>query len=508
MKFLFSLPFFLFVINLGVSQHLVFPENKDRISVSEGETQVFKIVSNDGPIPTGFSLEGAEALGIKLDSLGNFSWTPPYDLVTRLETPREINVIFQADWANGHKVRQPITFIVAHKNRPPSADDLPVFYVRQSTVNNYQISQDYISDPDGDPLVFKSIPSQMPEGAIISSLGQISWNPSRSQFNQLKNNPITIEFIVQDQPEKAETKGKIKIAQTQLDLPPEILSVPGDSSFTIKEDQLINLKLYFSDPNGDENISAVGFISSDSRVLKTSLKENTLVQAEFTWTPGYAFVDEAAKFKNIEILFFALDKSNNRVQKKIIITVLDAENLDEKDKMLYEKYKNSLIQTKELIDKLNINHELLNKAYKKAKKGKRNRSILNAGLGATTGLSPVVLETSESKVVSALGGTATLTLGTLEATEVLGKSKSDILDKQKINIEISNMAQLEGDNFARKYALKSARRNKEFDADRDKLLPIINHQKLVLLELDASRITNKKPSTKELKKTFTDFSEE
>ena len=508
MKFFFSLPFFLFVINLGISQHLVFPENKDRISVSEGETQVFKIVSNDGSIPTGFSLEGAEGLGIKLDSLGNFSWTPSYDLVTRLETPREINVIFQADWANGHKVRQPITFIVAHKNRPPSVDDLPVFYVRQSTVNNYQISQDYISDPDGDPLVFKSIPSQMPEGAIISSLGQISWNPSRSQFNQLKNNPITIEFIVQDQPEKAETKGKIKIAQTQLDLPPEILSVPGDSSFTIKEDQLINLKLYFSDPNGDENISAVGFISSDSRVPKTSLKENTLVQAEFTWTPGYAFVDEAAKFKNTEILFFALDKSNNRVQKKIIITVLDAENLDEKDKMLFEKYKNSLVQTKELIDKLAVNHDLLNKAYKKAKKGKRNRSILNAGLGATTGLSPVVLETNESKVVSALGGTATLTLGTLEATEVLGKSKSDILDKQKINIEISNMAQLEGDNFARKYALKSARRNKEFDLDRDKLLPIINHQKLVLLELDASRITNKKPSTKELKKTFTDFSEE
>jgi hypothetical protein len=188
--------------------------------------------------------------------------------------------------------------------------------------------------------------------------------------------------------------------------------------------------------------------------------------------------------------------------------VLDAENLDEKDKMLFEKYKNSLVQTKELIDKLAVNHDLLNKAYKKAKKGKRNRSILNAGLGATTGLSPVVLETSESKVVSALGGTATLTLGTLEATEVLGKSKSDILDKQKINIEISNMAQLEGDNFARKYALKSARRSKEFDADRDKLLPIINHQKLVLLELDASRITNKKPSTKELRKTFTDFSEE
>ena len=101
-----------------------------------------------------------------------------------------------------------------------------------------------------------------------------------------------------------------------------------------------------------------------------------------------------------------------------------------------------------------------------------------------------------------------MTLGTLEATEVVGKSKSDILEKMKINVEIRNQLQLEGDNFARKYALKSSRRNKEFDPDRDKLLPIINNQKLVILELDASKPGNNNYDDKELKKTFPDFSDQ
>ncbi|MCX8491986.1 MAG: hypothetical protein ORN54_13060, partial [Cyclobacteriaceae bacterium] len=68
--------------------------------------------------------------------------------------------------------------------------------------------------------------------------------------------------------------------------------------------------------------------------------------------------------------------------------------------------------------------------------------------------------------------------------------------------------QLEGDNFARKYALKSARREKSFDADRDKLLPIINNQKLEILELSAEQTSQPKFDNKEIKKTFVDFSEE
>jgi hypothetical protein len=216
------------------------------------------------------------------------------------------------------------------------------------------------------------------------------------------------------------------------------------------------------------------------------------------------------KEKTIEIIFFALDKSTNRVQRKVKIKVLDAENLEEKDKSLYQKYVNSLTRAKAMIDELDKNHADLNKAYKQAKKGKKNRAIVNASLGATTGLAPVALSNDPSsyKAVSAIGGTTVLTLGTLEATEVIGKSKSDILDKMKVNVEIRNQLQLEGDNFARKYALKSARREKSFDVDRDKFLPILNDQKLVTLELNASKPAYEKYSAKEIKKTFADFSEE
>lgn len=510
MRFFLALTLFVLVALISNAQKLQVSDSTGWNSLREGSDLSFKIYALDSITPY-FTMEGVGGYKIHFDSLGNFHWNPSYDLVDRLEKQKEINVIVQAEWKDGRRVRKTLNFTVLHQNRPPAVEDLPVFYVKQSSANRYQIPSEYVNDPDGDPLVFKSIQSQLPEGVVLSSLGLLTWTPSRNQFNMLKNNPLQLEFVVQDQPEKAETRGKIKIAQTQLDLPPEILLVPGDSTFTIKEDERINLKLYVSDPNGDENINSVGFVPSDTRILGSSLVQNTTAQSEFTWSPGYYFVEEAEKEKQVVITFFALDKSNNRVQKKVNVKILDTENLEEKDKFLYQKYRNSLVQAKSLLDLLDQNNEKLNKAYKQAKKGKKNRSILNASLGATTGLAPVAIpdDPKTYKAVSAIGGTTVMTLGTLEATEVVGKSKSDILEKMKINVEIRNQLQLEADNFARKYALKSMRRNKEFDADRDKLLPIINNQKLVILELDASKPTTAKDiENKDLKKTFPDFNDQ
>lgn len=509
MKYWLALPLFVFSISVGLSQHLIVSDSSGWKSLWEGDFLSFKVSVADTIQPR-FTLEGTNGYGMQFDTLGVFFWKPDFKLVDRLEKQKEVSVIVQAEWKDGKRVRKPITFVVLHKNRPPVVEDLPTFYVKQSSANTYQISDQYVDDPDGDPLVFKSIQSQLPEGVALSSQGQLTWAPSRNQFNSLKSNPLQIEFIAQDQPEKAETKGKIRVAQTQLDLPPEILIIPGDSVFTIKEDERIHFKIYVSDPNGDDNISNVGFVSSDGRVRPESLVQNTSVQSEFTWSPGYYFVEEVEKVKDVEVIFFALDKSNNRVQRKITIKVLDTENLEEKDKFLYVKYRNSLVSAKSLIDLLDENHVKLNKAYKQAKKGKKNRSILNASLGATTGLAPVAFaaEPTTYKTVSAIGGTTVLTMGTLEATEVIGKSKNDILEKMKINVEIRNQLQLEADNFARKYALKSTRRNKEFDADRDKLLPIINNQKLVILELDASKPAAQNYDNKDLRKTFPDFSDQ
>jgi hypothetical protein len=399
---------------------------------------------------------------------------------------------------------------VFHQNRPPIVDDLPTFYVKQSTQNQYQISDDYVTDLDGDPISYKPIVSQMPEGMHFSSQGLITWNPSRNQFIALKNNPLAVEFVAQDQPDKLETKARIRIAQTQLDLPPDLLLLPGDSVFTIKEDERLNIKIYASDPNGDENLTNFGFVASDSGVPESALQKSNSAQGEFTWLPGYGFVDESEKTKTFRLTFFILDKSGNRVERHAKIKVVDTENLEEKDKSLFQKYKNSLVSAKALIDRLDENHEKLSKTLKQAKKGKKHQAILNASLGATTGLSPVILSNDPNsyRAVSAIGGTTVLTLGTLEATEVIGKSKNEILDKLKINVEIRNQLQLEGDNFARKYALKSARREKTFDVDRDKLLPIINNQKLEFLELSAEQTAQPKFDNKEIKKTFIDFSEE
>jgi len=487
------------------AQHLVFPNGDQWRLPFEGTETSFKVTTDSAAAR--FSLDGNTGYGMLFDSLGNFSWKPAFTLVDRLENQKEITVMFQAEWKNGKKIRKPVTFIVTHKNRPPVIEELPIFYVKQSAPNQYQISPDYVSDPDGDPLTYKSVMSALPEGASISSLGLVTWTPSRNQFIALKTNPTYIEFVVQD-PDKLEAKGRIKLSQTQLDLPPDLLLVLPDSLYTIKEDERVNIKLYVTDPNGDDNISSVSFVCNDDRVPKASLKMNSLAQSEFTWSPGYYFVEESEKVREVDFVFFAIDKSQNRVQRRVKVRVSDAENIDEKDKFLYQKYKTILSQARARIIEYDDNYAKLNKMYKQAKKGKKNRSLINAGLGATTGIGPVVMNPNDSKYVSAIGGTTVLTMGTLEATEVIGKSKTDILDRMKLNVELRNQLQVEGDNYARKYALKSARRTKDFESDREKLVLIINNQKLPLLELDASKTTSTNFSNKDIKSTFADYSEE
>jgi hypothetical protein len=501
--------FVLFVPGFLNGQSFVFPSAENWTVLKEGKVFSFDLEVTETEKPK-YTLEGVNDYRVTLDTLGHFSWTPSFDLVNRLEKQKEISLLFQADWKSGIRIRKSVSFLVLHQNRAPISDDLPTFYVKQSTQNQYQISGDYVTDLDDDPISYKAIVSQLPEGMQFSSQGIVTWNPSRSQFNALKNNPLVVEFVAQDLPDKLETRARLKIAQTQLDLPPDLLLLPGDSVFTIKEDERLNIKIYASDPNGDENLTDFGFVASDSRIPENSLQKATNAQGEFTWLPGYRFVEEAEKLRTFNLIFFILDKSGNRVERRAKIRVVDTENLEEKDKSLFQKYQNSLISAKVLLDRLDENHETLSKTLRQAKKGKKHRALLNASLGATTGLSPIILSNDPSsyRAVSAIGGTTVLTLGTLEATEVIGKSKNELLDKLKINVEIRNQLQLEGDNFARKYALKSARREKAFDADRDKLLPIINNQKLEFLELNAGQTARPKYDNKEIKKTFVDFSEE
>ena len=484
---------------------LIFSDSINWSQFKENQEIAFQLANTTPAIPVQYSVEGPADLKYQFDSLGHFCWKPSFDLVDRLEGYKDFKFIFQADWNDGNRYRKTVTLTIHHVNRPPIIEELPIFYVKQSSQNTYQVPPKHVYDPDGDPIVAIPIVSQMPEGSNLSSLGLFTWNTSRSQFNALRNKPIQIEFLVQDQPHKAETKGALKVAQTQLDLPPEIITVPGDSLYIIKEDETINIKLYISDPNGDDNVRDVGFVASDFRIAKNLLKENTPVQYEFTWIPGYDFVDDVQKTLPTDIIFYTLDNSNNRVEKKIKVTVLDAENMAKKDAHLYNKYRAMLSDGALLINQLDDNQKELNSDYKKAKKGKKNRSILNASLGAATGFSPLVLETDQAKIVSGVGGTTVLTLGTLEATEVIGRSKENILEKIKIGIDIRNKVQASGDEFARKYTLKSARHHADFDKDIEKLRTTIHDQRIVLLELEAYRKNSESLTDKQIKKVFVHF---
>lgn len=503
---------FLFLIVSGysgltqTSKGLIFPDTAGWNVIHENEELAFQVkTTGDSAI---FSIEGAEGLGIEFDTLGFFKWKPSFDLVDRVSQTKDFSVIIQATFNDDTRERKTITFTVIHVNRPPVVEELPVFYVKHGSQNTYQIPTEYAYDPDGDPIVFKSIPSQMPEGSSLSSQGQFTWAPSRSQFNSLRGTPLMLDFIVEDQPLKAATSGNLKIAQTQLDLPPEIQIFPPDSVFTLKEDETLNLKIYLSDPNGDDNVRTAGFIPSDLRITSSALKENTPLQYEFIWSPGYEYVDDVRKTSDNEVVFFVLDKTNNRAQKRINIRVVDTENMEEKDGLQYTKYRNSLIAGLILISQLDENQKQLNQEYKRARKGKKKRSVLNASLGAATGISPVTLEPDQAKIVSGVGGTTVLTLGTLEATEVIGRSKEAIMEKIRLGIEIRNKIQSQGDEFARKYALKSSRRTIDFEKDIDKYRAAMNDQKLVLLELDAYTKNRSKIENREIKRVFIDFSEE
>lgn len=496
---------FLFAV-VAPAQQLVFPDESSWKHVEEGKTVAFTVKLTEQAGPAKFSMEGGAELGMTIDSAGNFSWTPSFDLVDRLTPQKEFNVIFHATLSDGRRFRHPAVFTVAHVNRAPVAEELPVFYVRHGVPNTYQIGTVLVYDPDGDPIVARPRESTMPEGATLTSLGQLQWTPSRTQFNSLKNTPLTIEVVVQDQPAKLETIARILVKQTQLDLPPNLFLVPGDSLMTLRENEVVYFKVYVSDPNGEESIDHVDFVSSDVSIPKSAMKENSITQREFAWQPGYDYVDDVTQKKDLTLTFFVVDKSNNRAQRRVRVTVTDTENVELKDKVLAQKYTQSMTSAYQLLTLLDKTHEDLEKAYRRARKGKKNRTILNASLGAMTGLSPLILPTDQSKTVSVVGGTSVLTLNSLEAGQVIGKNAQEYQAQIKTNRDLRNQLQLKGNYFARKYALKANRRGQEFELDRDDMARLLNSDAVASLKLPAE--AQKNPDGKEIRKVFADYSED
>ena len=487
---------------------LILPTQPNWNVIPEGGTVRFDLKATGSPTDTlMFSFGDNRQEGMTLDSLGHFSWTPGYDLADRIQTAKTYPVSFEVRNQHGQRAAQTVDFKVLHVNRPPVVGELRPFYVSYRTQNIYKMDAQLARDDDGDPIVFIPIADQMPEGSKLTAQGELSWTLSLNQFNKLKQSPQYIEFWVEDQPAKTRTKGRLKVEVTQMDLPPDIAVIPKETHYKLRENATVNLKFYLSDPNGDDDVSTFDFLSDNQQIPKTALIKNTENQYEFIWQPGYDFVKDPYDSLDVQITFYVLDKAKNREERRITFTVFNTVNEAEKDRYYYAQYRQVLVQAWGLVEQLSDKEEQLKRDYKKAKGGKRNRSVANASLGAITGVSPAITtnDPSSQRLISAVGGTAVLTMGTLEATEVIGKSMKDLIDRYNYVLGKKAELQNKGDVFAREFALKSARRNGEFIKKLDDFRGAMSLSGLVALELDANWQSKKEATDKAIKRTFKDF---
>ena len=488
---------------------LVLPMKTDWNVVGEGQPMSFQLSAKGGDDQNyKFSISKGSEIGVSFDSFGNFYWKPDFDFVDRLEESKKVPVIFEVTNSSGQTARQQVELVVYHVNRPPEIDDLKTFYVQYGVQNTYRLDNgNYVQDPDNDPIVFKPILSQMPQGMVLNGKGELSWKPSISQYYRLQKKPMVLEFIVEDQPYKSQTIGKLRVEVTQQDLPPEISMVPNQDKFHIKEDETLNLKFYLSDPNGDQDILTFDYVTDNSRIPKSALVKNDPTQWEFVWTPDYDFFVEPGDTGTYTLTFFVIDHANQRKEKQIRVTVEDAENLQEKDRLLYSQYRTGLVRVWNLMEQLRDKEKELKKDYKRAKKGKKHRAITTASLGAITGISPVVLndDPSAQKYVSGIGGTTSMTIGSLEASSVIGKDPSSVFEKLSYINQKLNELESQGNVFAGKYALPDSRRNKDFGEDLKKLIITLNLKDVTTLDLDAGWDNPKKASDKNIQNAFKDF---
>ncbi len=495
---------------------IAFPSGKEWTQLKEGSEVSFELkVEGKNCEKFRFTIPQGKLEGMAFDSLGRFTWTPAYNLVDRLDSYKFHQVIFEAKCdSTNETLSSKVEFRIQHVNRGPTIRDLKPFYLQYNTNNVYKIDRDFVYDEDNDPIVVIPSFESMPEGMKMTSQGEISWSPSLTQFKKLKEktmdgNPMFLEFYVEDQPSKTQTKGRLKIEATQIDLSPEIVVVPKDQVFKIKENQTINIRFYLSDPNGDDDIQEFDFLTDNQQVSKNSLIKNTANQYEFTWHPTYDFVKDPLDSLGFNIDFFVLDKTKKRDVKTIRFVVKNAINEAETDLKLYNLYRGTLQRGWELLEQMKERETELKKLYGQARKGKKHRSIINASLGATTSLSSVFVEKPTSqRLISTLGGTTVLTIGTLEATEVIGRSMKDLIDRLNYIIEKKNELQNKGDIFARDFALKSSRRTPDFIRKVDDFMNAMSLKGLVVLDLDAAWEPKNKATDANIKKVFKDFNAE
>jgi hypothetical protein len=477
----------------------------------EGEKFDLQLEATGGSGEYKFELVEPSFLMENLDQYGNFTWEPGFDFVASDEILKSVPVKIKVFDTEGNEFFETISLFIEHVNRPPVVSELPTFYIQYSKENTYQLKKDGLTfDPDGDSIVFTPVLKELPQGMVVNKNGLIKWNPSRRQVNYLNENPLYLSFTVEDFPYGEKSIGQVRIEVSQADLPPEIAMIPNKQRFEINEDEELNLNFFITDPNGQNDLLSFGFVSENSAIPNESLKNKEEWQYEFRWTPGYNFIKEVGEKNEFDISFYAIDRESNRTERNILVTVVDTENILEKDRVLYDQYRTVLERAFDMISQLNEKEDELEKKYKNAKQGKKKRAISTASLGALTGLSPIIFINNPDgqKIAAGLGGTATATIGTLEASNVIGEPPSDIMRDLNYVSQKRNDLLIYGNVFASKYALPVSKRDNSFQSDLRSLSIHLSVKDGANLDLDAAWENKKDASSRNIKKIFKDFNKD
>lgn len=484
----------------------VLPKFRNWDRKKEGQTFSFKIDATGGSEDYKFELLEPEHFMENLDQYGNFNWTPDYDITSREEFSKIILLNVKVFDTEGKEAYKAIPIYVEHVNRPPVVNEFPTFYIQFNSPNTYQLKQDGLAyDLDGDSIIFYPVLKDLQQGMTLNKQGEIYWKPSKGQFKALGKKQILLSFTVVDYPGGASTQGQLRIDVSQADLPPAILMIPNKEKFNIGENEELQLSFYITDANGEDDLLSFDFVSENREISNQALLKKNNWQYEFSWLPGYEYIKEPGGKKEFNINFFAIDKESNRTEKSIQVTVEDVENLLEKDRILYDQYRTVLERSWDMIVQLNEKENLYNKTYKAARKGKKNRSIITASLGGITGMAAIIDNADAQKWMTGMGGTATATLGTLEASNVIGEPPSEIMQKLNYVSQKRNDLVVYGNVFASKYALPLSRRAGSFQNDLRNLSIHLNLKDIAKLELDSTWENSKKSSDRNIKKEFKDF---
>lgn len=484
----------------------VLPKFRNWDRKKEGQTFSFKIDATGGSEDYKFELLEPEHFMENLDQYGNFNWTPDYDITSREEFSKIILLNVKVFDTEGKEAYKAIPIYVEHVNRPPVVNEFPTFYIQFNSPNTYQLKQDGLAyDLDGDSIIFYPVLKDLQQGMTLNKQGEIYWKPSKGQFKALGKKQIQLSFTVVDYPGGARTQGQLRIDVSQADLPPAILMIPNKEKFNIGENEELQLSFYITDANGEDDLLSFDFVSENREISNQALLKKNNWQYEFSWLPGYEYIKEPGGKKEFYINFFAIDKESNRTEKSIQVTVEDVENLLEKDRILYDQYRTVLERSWDMIVQLNEKENLFNKTYKAARKGKKNRSIITASLGGITGMAAIIDNADAQKWMTGMGGTATATLGTLEASNVIGEPPSEIMQKLNYVSQKRNDLVVYGNVFASKYALPLSRRAGSFQNDLRNLSIHLNLKDIAKLELDSTWENSKKSSDRNIKKEFKDF---